>query len=120
MPEYKLAEAESKFADLIWKNEPLSSKKLVQLSAQTLGWKSTTSYTVLRRLCDRGLFKNENSLVTSLVSKEEFYSQKSQQFVKDTFGGSLPKFLAAFIGAKKLSRSQVDEIRKMIDEYEEE
>lgn len=120
MPEYKLAEAESKFADLIWENEPLLSKELVQLSAETLHWKSTTSYTVLRRLCDRGLFKNENSVVTSLVSKDEFYSQKSEQFVKDTFGGSLPKFLAAFISTKKLSKKQVDEIRKMIDEYEEE
>lgn len=119
MPEYKLAEAESKFADLIWEKEPVSSRELVSLASQELSWKSTTSYTVLRRLCDRGIFQNQNSTVTSLISKEEFYAQKSRQFVEDTFGGSLPKFLSAFIGGRKLSCRQAEEIKQMIDNYKE-
>ena len=118
MMEYKLAEAESRFADLIWDNEPLASGQLIKMAASELEWKSTTSYTVLRRLCDRGLFQNENSVVTSRISREEFYQHKSQQFVEETFGGSLPKFLAAFMGKKKLSREQIAEIQKMIEDYE--
>lgn len=118
MIEYKLAEAESKFADLIWENEPVSSGQLVKLAAQNLNWKSTTSYTVLRRLCDRGLFLNENSVVTSCVSREEFYQHKSQQFVEESFDGSLPKFLAAFMVKKNLSDAQIAEIKKMIEDYE--
>mgnify|MGYP002571503516 CR=1 FL=1 len=82
MPEYHLAEAEKKFAQLIWKHEPLPSRRLVELAAQELGWKSTTTYTVLRRLCDRGLFQNEKSQVTSLVSREEFCRQQSRSFVQ--------------------------------------
>ncbi|MGN1142990.1 MAG: BlaI/MecI/CopY family transcriptional regulator [Anaerovoracaceae bacterium] len=120
MTEYKLAEAESRFADLIWDNEPISSGQLVKLAGEKMEWKSTTCYTVLRRLCDRGLFQNENSVVTSCISREEFYSHKSRQFVEESFGGSLPKFLAAFMGKKKLSQQQIDEIRQMIDRYGEE
>lgn len=119
MIEYKLAEAESKFADLIWDHEPVASGELVKLAAEELEWKSTTSYTVLRRLCDRGLFRNENSVVTSCVSREEFYSHKSREFVEESFGGSLPKFLAAFMGKKKLSDAQIAEIQKMIEDYDE-
>ena len=118
MIEYKLAEAESRFADLIWENEPVASGELVKMAARELDWKSTTSYTVLRRLCDRGLFRNENSTVTSAISREEFYSHKSREFVEESFGGSLPKFLAAFMGKKKLSEEQIAEIQKMIDDYE--
>ena len=120
MIEYKLAEAESKFADLIWDNEPVASGELVKLAAKELDWKSTTSYTVLRRLCDRGLFQNENTVVTSCISREEFDRHKSHQFVEESFGGSLPKFLAAFMGKKKLSESQISEIQKMIEQFEEE
>ena len=120
MIEYKLAEAESKFADLIWDNEPIASGELVKLAAKELDWKSTTSYTVLRRLCDRGLFQNENTVVTSCISREEFDSHKSHRFVEESFGGSLPKFLAAFMGKKKLSESQISEIQKMIEEFGEE
>ena len=119
MIEYKLAEAEAKFADLIWDNEPMPSGQLIKMAAEELDWKSTTSYTVLRRLCDRGLFKNENSVVTSCVTREEFYEHKSQQFVEESFGGSLPKFLAAFMGKKKLNDAQIAEIQKMIDEFED-
>ena len=118
MIEYKLAEAESRFADLIWEHEPVASGELVKMAASELDWKSTTSYTVRRRLCDRGLFRNENSTVTSAISREEFYSHKSREFVEESFGGSLPKFLAAFMGKKKLSDEQIAEIQKMIDDYE--
>ncbi len=118
MIEYKLAEAESRFAELIWEHEPVASGELVKMAARELDWKSTTSYTVLRRLCDRGLFRNENSTVTSAISREEFYSHKSREFVEESFGGSLPKFLAAFMGKKKLSEEQIAEIQKMIEDYE--
>ena len=118
--EYRLAEAEARFADLIWDREPISSGQLVKLCAKEFSWKSTTTYTVMRRLCDRGIFQNKNSMVTSRIGREEFKQKKSLQFVEESFGGSLPKFLAAFMGAKKLSRKQVDEIQKLIDSYQEE
>ena len=117
--EYKLAEAEAHFADLIWAHEPLTSGQLVKLANEALGWKSTTSYTVLRRLCDRGIFQNQRSIVTSRISREEFNSGKSRQFIAEAFDGSLPKFLAAFMGRKKLSEREIREIRQMIDSYEE-
>ena len=115
--EYHLAETESKFADLIWEREPISSRELVQLCQKELSWKSTTTYTVLRRLCDRGLFQNEKSVITSRVSREAFYQKKSQQFVKESFSGSLPKFLMAFTGGKRLSKEQAEELRQMIEDY---
>jgi len=96
----------------------VASGELIKMAAAELSWKSTTSYTVLRRLCDRGLFQNENSVVTSCISREEFYSHKSREFVEESFGGSLPKFLAAFMGKKKLSEEQIAEIQKMIEDYE--
>ena len=120
MPDYHLAEAEKKFAQLIWEHEPLPSRRLVELAAQELGWKSTTTYTVLRRLCDRGLFQNEKSQVTSLVSREEFCRQQSRSFVQEAFGGSLPSFLTAFMGGRKLTQAQAEELRDLIDHYEEE
>lgn len=119
MAEYRLAEAEAKFADIIWEKEPIKSKELIKLSEERLHWKSTTSYTVLRRLCDRGIFQNMDSIVTSQVSHREFYSLKSRQFVEDTFGGSLPKFLTAFIRGKKLNQKQIDEIKELINQYED-
>ena len=115
MAEYKLGEVESIFADIIWKNEPLSSRRLAQLAEERLNWKRTTTYTILKRLCDRGLFQNENGKVTSLVSREEFYARRSEQFVADTFQGSLPAFLAAFGSRKKLSGAEIDELQKVID-----
>ncbi len=120
MAEYRLAEAESRFADLIWENEPIRSGELAALAAQRLSWKSTTSYTVLRRLCDRGIFKNTDCVVTSLISREQFETHKSRQFVEDSFGGSLPRFLTAFAGRKGLDAKQVQEIRRLIDDYEKE
>ena len=115
MAEYRLGEVESIFADIIWKNEPLTSRRLAELAEQRLSWKRTTTYTILKRLCDRGLFQNQEGTVTSLLSREEFYARQSEQFVEDTFQGSLPAFLAAFGSRKKLSDAEIDELQKEID-----
>ena len=115
MAEYKLGEVESIFADIIWKNEPLSSRRLAQLAEERLNWKRTTTYTILKRLCDRGLFQNLGGTVTSLLSREEFYARRSEQFVADTFQGSLPAFLAAFGSRKKLSDAEIDKLQSIID-----
>ena len=115
MAEYKLGEIETIFADIIWDNEPLSSRRLAELALERLDWKRTTTYTILKRLCDRELFRNEGGTVTSLVSRKEFYAQQSEMFVEETFHGSLPAFLAAFGSRKKLSDSEIDELQKVID-----
>ena len=115
MADYKLGEVESVFADIIWNNEPLSSRRLAELAQERLNWKRTTTYTVLKRLCDRELFQNKDCIVTSLVSREEFYARQSEQFVEETFQGSLPAFLAAFGSRKKLSDTEIDELQKVID-----
>ena len=115
MAEYKLGEIETIFADIIWDNEPLASRRLAELALKRLDWKRTTTYTILKRLCDRELFRNEGGTVTSLVSREEFYARQSEQFVEDSFHGSLPAFLAAFGSRKKLSDSEIDELQKVID-----
>ena len=119
MDDKKLGLVESKFADIIWANEPLPSRELVRLCEGELNWKKPTTYTVLRRLCERGIFRNEGGLVTSLISREEFYALQSERFVEETFSGSLPSFLAAFTRRRSLSRAEIDEIRRMIDEFEE-
>ena len=115
MPEYRLGEIEKKFARIIWNNEPLSSGELVKLCEQKLSWKKSTTYTILKRLCERELFINEKGMVRSLVSEEEFHANISEQFVEDTFEGSLPAFLAAFTSRKTLSKEEVEEIRRLID-----
>ena len=115
MAEYKLGEVESIFAGIIWNNEPLSSRRLAELAEERLNWKRTTTYTILKRLCDRGLFQNQNGTVPSLVSREEFNAHRSEQFVADVFQGSLPAFLAAFGSRKKLSDAEIDELQKVID-----
>lgn len=114
MEELRLGAVEAKFADIIWNNEPLTSRELVSLCERELGWKKSTTYTVLKRLCDRGLFCNENGTVTSKMSKTEFTSAQSEKFVEDTFGGSLPAFMAAFTRRKRLSEDDLAEIQKMI------
>lgn len=119
MDERKLGVVESKFADIIWAHEPLPSRELVSLCQQELNWKKSTTYTVLRKLCERGIFQNVDGMVSSFISREEFYAVQSEQFVADTFGGSLPAFLAAFTRRKTLSPQEVAEIRRMIDAYEE-
>ena len=115
----KMGALESRFADLIWNNEPLASRDLVKMAQVVLGWKSTTSYTVLKRLCDRGIFQNQNSVVTSLISRDEFYAEQSDRFVKETFDGSLPAFLAAFGAKNKLTDREVDELKRLIDGMKE-
>ncbi len=120
MAEYRLAEIEMRFAEIIWKNEPLSSGELVKLCEKELNWKKSTTYTILRRLCERGLFRNEGGKVVSLVSREEFFALQSEKFVEDTFQGSLPKFLLAFVRRKKLSEQEVQELLAIIHEGREE
>lgn len=115
MPEIKLGEMEARFADIIWRLEPLPSGKLAELAERELNWKKSTSYTILKRLCQRGLFRNDGGTVTSLVSKEEFYALQSEKFVEETFQGSLPAFLAAFGSRKKLSDAEIAELQKVID-----
>lgn len=119
MAELKLAAVESRFADLIWSREPLTTGELVALCEEELHWKRSTTYTVLKRLCQRGLFVTREGVVTSLVSREDFYAAQSERFVQETFHGSLPAFLAAFTARKSLSSKEIDEIKRMIDSYEE-
>ncbi len=115
MDDTRLGAIEARFADLIWKNEPIHSGDLVKLCQQELAWKKPTTYTVLRRLCERGLFQNENSVVTSCISREEFYARQSEKFVEETFDGSLPA-LAAFGSRKKLSEGEIDQLQHLIDQ----
>lgn len=119
MKEYKLAKLEARFADLIWQKEPISSPELVKLCEKEFDWKKSTTYTVLKKLCDRGIFQNENATVTSLITREEFYGHKSREFVEDSFDGSIPKFLTAFMGGKKLTQQQAAEIKELIDNFTE-
>ena len=120
MNDYKLAKSEAKFADLIWRYEPIGSGELVKLCESEMSWKKSTTYTVLKKLCDKGIFQNRNAIVSSLIKKDEFHARQSRRFVEDSFGGSLPKFLAAFIGGKGLSDRQAEELKKLIDEHKEE
>lgn len=113
---YKLGAMETKFAELIWDNEPISSGELVKLCEKELSWKKSTTYTMLRRLCMRKIFKNNNGVVSSVITRQEFQALQSEQFVKDTFNGSLPQFLAAFTLRKKLSEKEINELQKLIDE----
>ena len=119
MAEMRMGTAEAKFADIIWENEPISSGDLAKLGNKEFEWKKTTSFTVLQRLCERGLFQNQNGTVTSLVSREEFYARHSAQYVEETFGGSLPAFLTAFGRKNKLSDKEIDEIQMIIDSMRE-
>lgn len=117
--EIKLGKIEAQFADIIWNNEPISSSLLAKKAEEVLNWKKSTSYTILKRLCDRGLFCNNKGIVSSLISKEEFYSMQSEQFVEDTFAGSLPAFVTAFSKRQKLSKEEIERIKKIIDTMEE-
>ena len=116
MKDMKLGVIETRFAEIIWENAPLSTNQLIQLCAAELEWKRTTTYTVLKKLCDKGIFRTENSLVTAVISKQEFEGMQSEQFVEETFKGSLPAFLTAFNARKKRSNADIDEIQKLIDQ----
>lgn len=119
MVDYKLAEAESKFVALIWEHGPINSTELVRLSEDVMKWKKSTTYTVVKRLCDRGILKNEGAVVSAAMSREEFFAGQSRRFVEDSFGGSLPLFLTSFIGGKKLSAKQAEELTRLIHEHKE-
>jgi len=116
LEDYKLGAMETKFAELMWDNEPIPSGDLVKLCEKELSWKKSTTYTMLRRLCERGIFQNKNGVVSSLMSKQEFNALQSERFVEETFDGSLPQFLAAFTMRKKLSEKEIDELQRLINE----
>jgi len=118
MTEIQLGVIEARYADMIWEREPVTSSELVKLTAVEFNWKRTTAHNVLRRLCDKGLFQNDNGTVTSLISRQEFYALQSKKFVEDTFEGSLPAFIAAFTKNRTLTPEEETEIRKMIDNAE--
>ena len=115
-----LAEAEYRFACLVWEHEPLSSGQLVKLAAAKLGWKKSTTYTVLKKLCERGILQNEGGMVTALVKRDEVQQAESAAVVDRTFGGSLPRFVAAFLNSKPISREEAAAIRALLDEAERE
>ena len=116
MSELRMGAIESRFADIIWQNEPVTSPELVKLAAKELDWKKSTTYTVLKRLCERGIFQNSDGTVTSLISKQDFYAVQSEKFVDETFSGSLPAFLAAFTTRKKLSDAEINELQELINQ----
>ena len=116
MSELRMGTIESRFADMIWENEPVPSPELVKLAERELNWKKSTTYTVLKRLCERGIFQNQGGVVTSLISRQDFYAVQSEKFVEETFSGSLPAFLAAFTARKKLSEEEIAELQALIDQ----
>ena len=119
MEEISLGVVEARFADIIWQNAPLTTRELVKLCEAELEWKRTTTYTVLKKLCERGIFKTENGVISVLVTKEEFGAIRSESFVNEEFCGSLPSFIAAFTSRKRPSDREIAEIRRMLDEFEE-
>lgn len=116
MSELRMGAIESRFADMIWENEPVPSPELVKLAERELNWKKSTTYTVLKRLCERGIFQNRGGVVTSRISRQDFYAVQSEKFVEETFSGSLPAFLAAFTARKKLSEEEIAELQALIDQ----
>lgn len=114
MDPYSLGEVEGRFADLVWEHAPLPTKMLIALCQQELGWKRTTTYTVLKKFIGRGIFENQGGVVTALVSRQEFYARQSERYVEKSFGGSLPGFLTAFTSKKKLSQEEIEEIEGII------
>lgn len=115
MQEIQLGVIEARYADMIWEREPVTSSELVKLTAVEFNWKRTTAHNVLRRLCDKGLFRNDNGVVTAVLSRDEFYSLQSRKYVEDSFEGSLPAFIAAFTKGKPLTEEEAEEIRRIID-----
>lgn len=115
MHEMRLGVIETRFAELIWDNEPLTSGQLVKLCQENLTWKKPTTYTVLRKLCERGIFQNQDGTVTALISREDFYARQTREYVQETFEGSLPAFLAAFTARTKLTDQEIDQLQQLID-----
>lgn len=119
MDQYKLGDMEQRFADLIWANEPISSRTLTELCEREFAWKRTTTYTMLKRLCERNLFRNDGGTVAALMSKAEFGAAQGERFLSEAFEGSLPQFLTAFTRRKKLTDQEIREIQRLIDEHKE-
>lgn len=119
MEERKLGLVEGKFADLIWQHAPMTTKELVVLCEKELNWKRTTTYTVLKKLGEKGFFQLKDGTVTAVVSREDYYAAQSEKFISETFDGSLPAFFAAFTKRKNISPKELQEIRRMIDSFEE-
>ena len=119
MEKYKLGEMETAFAEIIWNNAPVTSGELVKICENELEWKKSTTYTMLKRLCQRGIFENENGTVKILITRDEFKAAQSEEFISETFGGSLPMFLTAFTKHNKLSAKEIEEIKNLIDNYKE-
>ena len=119
MEKYKLGEMETAFAEIIWNNAPVTSGELVKICEKELKWKKSTTYTMLKRLCQRGIFENENGTVKILITRDEFKSAQSKEFIEETFEGSLPMFLTAFTKRNKLSAKEIEEIKNLIDNYKE-
>ena len=119
MIDYRITEAEEKMGNLIWKYEPIKSAELVGLCQKEFKWKKSTTYTMLKRLEDKKIFYNDNSIVISLIKKEDFYGEQSNIFVRENFGGSLPKFVAAFTRRSRLSEGEVQELKRLINEHRE-
>ena len=115
MKDLHLSPTESRFADIIWEENGIASGELAKKAEEALGWKRTTSYTVLKRLCERGIFENKGGEVNPLISREDFYAMQSEKVVEESFSGSLPAFVAAFAGRKKLSDKEIDELQRLID-----
>lgn len=115
MAEIQLGVIEARFADMIWEHEPVTSSELVKIAGKEFSWKRTTTHTVIKRLCEKGLFQNNKGTVTSIISRSQFYSMQSRKFVEDTFDGSLPAFITAFTRNKSLTPEEVAEIHKIID-----
>lgn len=118
MEQYKLGEMEQRFADMIWDHAPIASGELARLCGTAFGWKRTTAYTMLKRLCDRGIFSNDNGIVTVQMMKKDFQAAQGERFLDENFDGSLPRFLAAFSRRKKLGAKEIAELKKLIEEYE--
>ena len=119
MAEIQLGVIEARYADMIWSHEPVTSSELVKMTAVEFNWKRTTAHNVLRRLIDKGLFRNENGVVTAVISRDEFYSMQRIQYVEDDFDGSLPAFIAAFTLVSKITADEAEAIRQLIDRAEE-
>jgi predicted transcriptional regulator len=117
MEELRLGAVEARFADIVWANAPMTTKELVAICERELNWKRTTTYTVLKKLCERGMFLTEQSKVSVLIERDEFYAMQSEKFVDDTFGGSLPAFIAAFASRKRPTEKELEEIRRMIEQF---
>ncbi|MBQ6451827.1 MAG: BlaI/MecI/CopY family transcriptional regulator [Solobacterium sp.] len=120
MKDMELGTVQERFADIVWAHEPISSGDLVKVCEKELNWKKPTTYTVLRKLCEKGLLQNVNGTVTSRITREDFYAQKSRQIIEESYSGSLPAFISAFVSGRKLTAEEAEEIQKMIEAFRKE